>query len=340
MSNRWKIISGIIISLAFLVYALSKVNYAEMAEAFSQADYFWTIPMMATVIVGMFIRAARWHWLIRPFKRLPFSSVFSSIMIGFMANNILPARVGEVVRAVSLSHKHSLSKSAVLATVVTERVFDSLGLLIVFFSTLIIVDIPADLKKASVVALAMTMVLLFFLYLLKARTDLAVRIICAPIGKFSESLSSRASVVLTKFAEGLSILTEPVSVLITILYSVLLWAFSGFAGYLIFLAFGLYPQVWAALMILFVTVLAVSLPSSPGYIGTFHAACVIGFQISGSLGMFGQQEVSNSVALSYSVILWSCQYFPVTLLGLYYLKREHLNFSEISKEKVINETGE
>ena len=336
---RWKVIVGLVISLAFLAYALSRVNYAEMIESFSEANYWWTIPMMLSVIITMLIRAARWRWLIDPIQSISFKSLYSSVMIGFMANNLLPARIGEVVRAVSLSRRHSLSRSAVFATVVAERVFDSLGLLFVFLLTLIFIDFPDELKQAGLVALILTIGLLIFLYLLKGQTELAVKVFRAPIGVFSGKLADRAASILRKFAEGLTILTSPNSIVVIILYSVFLWVFTAISGYLIFAAFGLYPDIWAAFIVLFVTVLAVSLPSSPGYIGTYHAACIIAFKLIGSLGMFGQ-PVSNSVALSFSVILWSCQFFPVTIIGLYYLKKEHLNFKEIGEEDVLMTAGQ
>jgi uncharacterized protein (TIRG00374 family) len=306
-----------------------------MLKAFSEANYIWVIPMMISVIITMVIRAARWRWLVRPVSSIPFKSLFASVMIGFMANNLLPARIGEVVRAVSLSHRHALSKSAVFATVVAERVFDSIGILIVFFVSLMIIDLPGELQKASIVAFILTIALLVFLYVLRIKTEFAVRLITRPIKLVSKTLASKAEAILGRFSGGLSILTSPASMGVIVLYSIFLWAFTGVSGYLIFIAFGLYPKIWAALIVLFVTVLAVSLPSSPGYIGTYHAACIIAFDLIGKLGMFSG-EVSSSVALSYSVILWSCQFFPVTLIGLYYLRKEHLKFSEIGDEKVLN----
>jgi uncharacterized protein (TIRG00374 family) len=330
--NRWKYIVGIIISAVFLIYALAKVDYAEVVKAFSEASYGWTIPMMLTVMIAMVIRALRWRWLLNPIKTLRFGTLFSSVMIGFMANNVLPARIGEVVRAISLSKKHSLSRSSVFATVVAERVFDSLGLLFIFYLTLLVVDYPDDLHKAGLLALFMTFLMLIFLYLLKVKTDLAVKLISNPVKLISIQLSQKIESILRKFAIGLSILTSPGSIVIIFLYSVFLWIFTGAANYLIFIAFGLYPTIWASFILLFVSVLAVSLPSSPGYIGTFHAACIIAFNLIGSLGMFGQ-EVSKSVALSYSIILWSCQFFPITFIGLYYLKKEHLSFKEVEQEE-------
>jgi len=328
MKFRWKVIVGLLISFAFLLYALTRVDFAEMIKAFSEANYIWTIPMAVTVMFTMIIRAARWQWLMNPIRRISFGSLFSSTMIGFMANNLLPARVGEVVRAVSLSRRHALSKSSVFATVVAERVFDSLGLLFVFLVMIFIVDFPSELKKSAEIGLVLTIGLLVFLYLLKVKTLLAVRIITVPIGKVSDKLAERAANILHKFAEGLSILTSPGSLIVIFLYSVFLWTFTAVSGYMIFIAFDLHPAIWAPFIVLFVTALAVSLPSSPGFIGTFQAACMIAFKIIGELGMFSS-PVSNSVALSFSVILWSCQFIPVTLVGLIYLKKDHLRFKDI-----------
>ena len=335
---RWKVITGIVISLSFLGYALSKVDYKEVAAAFTKANYLWTLPMMLSVIITMLIRAARWQWLVKPIRALSLNTLYSSVMIGFMANNLLPARLGEVVRAVSLSRRCSLSKSAMFATVVAERVFDSLGLLFVFLVTLIFIDFPQELKQAGIVALLLTIGLLIFLYLLYSKTDLAIRIFCSPIGIISKKIAVRAGSILSQFASGLSILTAPNSIIVIFLYSIFLWVFTAVSGYFIFIAFDLYPSVWAAFIVLFVTVLAVSLPSSPGYIGTFHLACIMAFKLISSLGMFGQ-TVTDSVALSFSVVLWSCQFFPVTIIGLYYFKKEHLNFKDIGEEEVFNTTG-
>lgn len=330
---RWNVFIGLLISLAFLIYALSRVDYAEVAGAFSEASYIWTIPTMLGVLAAMWIRAVRWRWLLMPVQSLKLHTLFSSVMIGFMANNLLPARIGEVVRAISLSKKHQLSKSSVFATVVAERAFDSFGLLIVFWVSFFFIDYPDELKKAGFFALIFACFVMIFLYLLKVKTDLGVRLICKPLAKFSTKFSVRIESILRKFAMGLSVLTTPSSIVIVLLISIFLWIFTGLTGYLIFIAFGLYPEIWAAFILLFVSVLAVSLPSSPGYIGTFHAACIIAFNLVSSLGMFNH-EVSKSVALSYSVVLWSCQFFPVTIVGLYYLKKEHLRFKDIEKSKL------
>ena len=105
MKVRWKFIIGVAVSAAFLIYALSQVDYAEVVQAFSSASYIWAIPMMFSVMIAMAIRAIRWRYLLNPIQSFSISTLFSSILIGFMANNLLPARLGEVVRAVSLSKK-------------------------------------------------------------------------------------------------------------------------------------------------------------------------------------------------------------------------------------------
>jgi glycosyltransferase 2 family protein len=330
MRFNWKVIVGLLISVASVVYALSHVDFAQVADAFAGASYIWTIPMMLSVIITMWVRALRWQKLLLPVRKLGYGTLYSSVMIGFMANNLLPARVGEVIRALSLSQKHQLSKTSVFATIVAERAFDSLGLLTAFMITLIFIDYPGELKKAGLLILLISLLALGFLLLLRTKTDFAVKMICAPIGSLSKIVAAKTESILRKFAVGLTILTDPRLILIVYLQSIFLWVFAGISGYLIFLSFNLHPQVWAAFIVLFATALGVSLPSSPGYIGIYHAACIIAFDLINSFGMFGQ-GVSKSVALSYSIILWSCQFFPVTIIGLYYLKKEHLRFKDISR---------
>jgi uncharacterized protein (TIRG00374 family) len=330
MRFNWKVIAGLLISVASVIYALSHVDFAQVADAFASASYIWTLPMMLSVIITMWVRAFRWQKLLLPVRKLGYGTLYSSVMIGFMANNLLPARVGEVIRALSLSQKHQLSKTSVFATIVAERAFDSLGLLTAFMITLIFIDYPGELKKAGLIILLISLLALGFLLLLKTKTDFAVKMICDPIGSLSKIIAAKTESILRKFAVGLTILTDPRLILIVYLQSVFLWVFAGISGYLIFLSFDLHPQVWAAFIVLFATALGVSLPSSPGYIGIYHAACIIAFDLINSFGMFGQ-DVSKSVALSYSIILWSCQFFPVTIIGLYYLKKEHLRFKDISR---------
>jgi len=330
MRFNWRFVLGLSISAGFIIYAVIHVDFAQLIHVLGSASYVWTVPMMISVILTMWIRAVRWQKLVEPIQRLPVSTLFSSVMIGFMANNVLPARVGEVIRAISLSQKHKLSKSSIIATVVAERAFDSLGLLTVFLFTLLFVDYPAKLKEVGAFIFVTSILLLFFLYLLKTRTDLAVKLICRPVGFISIVYAAKIESILRKFSVGLTILTDPVLILVVFLQSVFLWAFTGISGYLIFIAFDLYPVVWAAYIVLFVTVLAVTLPSSPGYIGTFHGACVIAFNLINSLGMFNN-EVSKSMALSYSILLWSCQFFPVTLIGLLFLKKEHLKLKDMDR---------
>jgi glycosyltransferase 2 family protein len=333
MRIDWKVIAGLAISLVFIVYLAVRVDYSQVINAFAGASYIWTIPMMLSVVATMWIRAFRWRKLLLPVKDLGYHTLYSSIMIGFMANNLLPARIGEVIRALSLSHKHCLSKTSVFATIVAERAFDSLGLLAVFLISLIFIDYPTKWKHYGLLILLASLLALIFLLILKTKTDTAVKLICMPVGTVSKVFSARVETILRKFAVGLTILTDPWLIIVVFLQSAFLWFFAGISGYLIFLSFNLHPPVWAAFIVLFATALGVSLPSAPGYIGTYQAACIFGINYVNSLGMFGQ-KVSESVALSYSILLWSCQFLPVTIIGLYYLKKEHLRFKDFKKADI------
>jgi len=109
-----------------------------------------------------------------------------------------------------------------------------------------------------------------------------------------------------------------------LIFSVFVWGVVGISNYFIFLAFDLHPPVQASFILLVMVSLAVSIPSSPGYVGTFHFFCIA------ALGLFGY---GKNIALPFSVVLHASQYIPITLIGLIYLKTEHLSLKMIKKEQ-------
>ncbi len=126
MKKRTRAVLGIALALCCLAVAFRGVNFGALWEALAHAEYRWLFPAMACVSVSMLFRVFRWGCLLSPTKRIGFMDLFSAISICFMANNVLPARSGEVIRAVLIGKKHGVSIGTVLATVVLERVSDAL----------------------------------------------------------------------------------------------------------------------------------------------------------------------------------------------------------------------
>lgn len=323
-----KFIIGGLISLVFLYLAFRKVDYYELWSALKGASYWYILPNVALVILSMWMRAYRWKFMVDPIKKLGLAPLFSSVMIGFMANNVLPARLGEFVRAYSLGTKENISRSATFATIVIERIFDGFSLLFILWLSLLLSPFPDWVKKASNLFLLMNIATLAFLVLIEVKRDLTLKFFNFIFRILPASFSSRAGEILEKFIGGLKVFRDVPSLIWILAWSIFIWIIVGISNYFIFLAFDLQPPIQASFILLVIVSLGVMLPSSPGFVGTFQFFCVV------SLATFGYDK---NVALPFSIVLHASQYFPVTLLGLYYLKREHLSLKGIEADSISKE---
>ena len=125
-----------VISAVLLYFSLQKLNFTEAWQALKTAKYLWLIPGIAVYFVAVWVRAWRWHYLLRPLKKISTRSMFPIVTIGYMGNNIYPARAGEILRAVILKRHEGVPISASLATILVERVFDAVVMLAFIFLNL------------------------------------------------------------------------------------------------------------------------------------------------------------------------------------------------------------
>jgi uncharacterized membrane protein YbhN (UPF0104 family) len=122
---------GILISIICSWLFLRKIEWSSLGVAFREAKYIYIFPAIVLIFISYYFRAIRWSVLISPVKKVSVLNLFSAIMIGSMANNVLPARLGEVIRPVMIARKEKIKVSASFATVVMERVFDILGIIVI-----------------------------------------------------------------------------------------------------------------------------------------------------------------------------------------------------------------
>ncbi|MBN2147706.1 MAG: flippase-like domain-containing protein, partial [Anaerolineales bacterium] len=134
--KRWQFWVGILVSAVFLYFALRGLQLAEVWGIVREARFIWLLPGVAVYFIGVWARAWRWHYLLRPIKKISTGKMFPIVTIGYMGNNIYPARAGEVLRAVVLKRHESVPVSASLATIVVERIFDGVVMLAFVFLNL------------------------------------------------------------------------------------------------------------------------------------------------------------------------------------------------------------
>lgn len=318
---------GLGVSLLCLWLAFRRVEVAELVQSFRGVRPLYLIPaLLLAVFVRFFVTAIRWQVLLYPVKRIGLHRLFGVTMIGFMANNILPARMGEFVRAYALGKTEQLSKSLSFATIVVERVFDGLTLLLFLLLSVFFVSFPVWITRAAYASLVLYLgVLLALVWLWSGRSFGPL----ARLGRFvPERLRGQAQRLLTSFTLGLDVLGHGWALLAVAALSILDWLVIVASVHVTFLAFDLSLPPIAAFVVTVVVALGVTLPSSPGFVGTYQFFTVVG------LAFF---SVPESVGLSVSLVSHAIQYVPITLIGLGYFWRENLSFREL--QRPVEATG-
>ncbi len=293
----------------------------------SRANYVWILPNLFFVVFAMFQRAERWKYMLLPITRVPYNKLLAATCIGFMANNVLPLRLGEFVRAYSLSKQApKVTKSASLATIFVERmVFDLLALLGILAVVLLIVELPVDDKFqfGAFLSLAIAMVGLIFAVILVLKPEGSSRLLTKYLFFLPNKVTDAISNTILKFSKGLLFLKSWRYTAWVSGHTIFLWLFMGISNIFVFYAFGFHLPVYASYVLLVVVSISILIPSSPGFVGVYH------YGVIWTLKYFG---VDYESALSCAIVLHAAQFIPITLMGFYYLKKEHLSLRQLEQE--------
>lgn len=311
---------GLVISVLFLYLALRNVRFDEIRRALGQVDPALLLLAATVFLISFSVRAVRWRYILRPVEKIGHGPVFSLLSIGFMANNVLPARLGEFVRAYFLSRKTGIRKSLSLATILLERLSDFAALLLSALLVTLFFSMPAAVEHVGIVAGAVFLLFVVILILIHLRTAAVRRLIAALLSLLGKSRSRSLMERVDAFIQGLLIVRTGRGVLWIFALSLMVWGLWTVALHVTLLAFHIQVPFSARLLILAVVNLGALIPSSPGYVGPYHYLCWV------CLSVYG---VEKSLAFSFSVILHALWYVPLTCLGFLFLGKEHLSLSQI-----------
>ena len=245
-------------------------------------------------------------------------------MIGFMGNNVLPAHLGELIRVFVLGRQFSLSKSAVLSSVVLERILDATVILLLLAASLLLLEeLPVWVMVASTSLTVFTFFAILFLAVYVLWTQWFIRAAQRALAFLRPQLLRKATEMMESGKLGFLSLRSPRLCFWIILTSIVHWILMGAMIYVSLWSFSLYLTPLASFLVLGVSALGVSVPSSPGFFGVIQLCFWV------SLRLFG---VDKADAFASSVYYHLSQYVPVTVLGLYYLGRYGLKLREIEKK--------
>jgi uncharacterized protein (TIRG00374 family) len=296
----------IAISLIFLVLALQGINLKALGAALRQANYLWLLPAIAITLAILAVKGVRWQLLFRPEHRLPFAPVFAALSAGYLASNVLPARLGEVVRVVLLVSEEPVGVARTVSTIVVERLLDVLSVIIILVLLLPFVTLPPAMtwtaRSLGAVALAGYAVLLLLSFW-KERVLGLTRSVLRRIRFLDRPAVYQA---LGHLIDGFATLRGRLGLALVAL-SLLSWFGSVAVGWCVAQAFDMTAPFTAIAFALVVVALGMVVPSSPGYIGVFH------YLVTVALAPFG---VPKDLALSFAFVWHGLNYVVLSVVGL------------------------
>jgi len=327
--RRWQFWLGVIVSAVCLWLALRGLKLEEMWAGLQSANYSWLLPGVAVYFVAVVVRTWRWHYLLRPLKDVSIRRLFPVVVIGYMGNNIYPARAGELLRAYVLKRNEAVSVSASLATVIVERIFDGLVMLLFVFVALPFAPfLPDSLRSIVIGGSAIFLTALIVFLFLAARPALAARVYNPIVDRLPERIRERARGLLDRFMTGLASLRDLRHVLMVFFTSILIWLLETVKYWFVMHAFNFEVSFFTLMLMNGIVNLATTLPAAPGYLGTFDAPGIA------VLVMFG---VAQPIATAYTLVLHAALWLPITLLGFFYMARQSIHWSDFAKASYLTE---
>lgn len=325
--KKWQFWLGVLISVVFIWLALRGLRLDQFWGVVQSADYWWVIPGVAVYFVAVWARAWRWHYLLRPIKSIPTRTVFPITTIGYMGNNIYPARAGEVLRAVILKRKEGVSISASLATIVVERIFDGVVMLcFVFVNLPELARLTADsgfvgnIQQVAVIGTGVFVGALAIFLLAAMFPAITIRAGGWLIGRLlPQRTRPTAAALMHRFLDGLASLRSPLNILMVFVTSIILWLLETCKYWFVMHAFNFHVSFFTLILMNGIVNLATTIPSAPGYIGTFDAP---------GIAVLTAYGVPQAIAAGYTLVLHVALWLPITLLGAYYLAREGVHWSD------------
>lgn len=324
--TRLRLVAGLVVSAVLLGALLWSVDLRELAAQLRRAD--WGLALVVAVLApaGLWVRARRWRYLFPPGAEPP--ALAPAMMIGYMVNNILPLRAGEIVRVYVVARRWGRGFWTTLATLVVERVLDSLAIILILGGLVLVIPVPALFRWTALTLLAIDVAAVAGLVAL-AGAPAACRRLLERLTRRWPRAGERAARIFDRFVHGLDGIRTPSHLLPLAAWTALVWIVPALAAWLTLRAMHLdLPPVVGFTVLAFVG-LGVSIPSAPGYVGVFHYAAVLALEIF---------DVGRATALGYALLFHAIQVIPVTLVGWYFLLREHVRIADATRPVPIEET--
>jgi uncharacterized protein (TIRG00374 family) len=299
-------LATIVVTIVFTYVALSGIDLKQASHALRTCTYWWLIPALLAFGLGNLARALRWRSLFVPGRRPPLGTTMNAMMIGYFYNNILPARAGEAARIVVLTQRSTSPAVEITGTVVLERIYDVVAVLVIFFVAEPWLPKMSWFGTAAVAAAVLALVIAAAATVLVLYGDRPLRVLLRPLRRLAPFTEERLERTVAELAHGLSGLHNSRVALEALVWTIAAWMLSSASAFCVMLAFHLGLPFGAAVLVQVAIGLAMILPAPPAAVGVFEGAALIALRAYG---------VPHSVGLPYALILHLVNFVPFVIAG-------------------------
>lgn len=339
-----KKIIGLVISVFFIIVILHQLDFKKTCDAFKHIDLLYLLFAIPIYYLSFLLRAFRWKNLLSN-HNLTIRSLISALFIGYTANNLLPARMGEIYRAHMFGKKEGIKRSGVFASILLERIFDG----IIIFFILIILIIQRYTKPwlfhlafgaGSIFAIGLV---ILFTFAKLGNSRLLQKKSSSLYEKFRENVlikvpeNFRNKIIkfinnivyfINSFIEGLSVFNNPVASLKSLILTFLIWLLEGITTFFVIKSFGIPMGITASVFVVCVTTFSTMIPAGPANIGTYQFGYIMAFKIF---------NIAKETAFAVSIINQFITIVLVALAGIFFMWKDHINIKELEED--LDETS-
>ena len=303
---RWG--AGMLVTAVALWLSFRKVDWGVLGESFRTVNWMWVVLAVANVVFTVYALGWRWRILLRPKVKISMRELFRLNILSQYANIVMPARLGEVVRAYLVSKNPGLPVGYAMGTVVIEKVLDFLVFVGFWMAVPVFFAIEGELEGYWVALLFCGAAVLFFTWLV-LKPGLFLKLLRKVNRFFPEKYREGIEGFFEAGAESFQVLRDSRALAVIVGWSVVFVGAQALSNYFLFLAFGMGLSFWVALVVLLAVQVGNIPPSVPGKVGIFEYAVIL------ALSVFG---VTKGAALGYAVMLHVVAYFPKIMMGFWF----------------------
>ena len=289
-------IVGIVVSVVAIIIVLGSVDLARTAEVLGRTAPAWLLLVAAFITGDVLVRAVRWQRLLAPIRHVAYGSMLAYLLVGYLANNVLPARLGELVRSHYLGDREGMSRTATLGTVVVERVVDTAVVVAIAAVAILVLNVRGVVTNAVLIGIAIVAILVVGLAIGVA----AHRLPGAEAVARRAARWPRIGDLVTKLRTGLAVAGRPRTLFETLALSVVAWAATLLAFAAAGQAVGLELRIGEAALLSSGVALASAIPAGPGYLGTYELAAV---KIAEALGLPTDEAFATALIVHATILV-------------------------------------